>query len=376
MVKMKRKKNRIVLYIIILLIGVGASILFFMRYQRVTSNMLTCVEAFSFDTSVTNAMTIGDDILISTSDGKINLLDSEGKTLWTKDVGSSVFSLEISSDGKYVIIGAVEFHVVDVAGKEIFKKGMEDHVSFKSKYLKDGKIKFIFQSLSDLSLTAVTVDGKGKTLQTEKIDDLGETCFIDISSSGKILLSGERGEVYIIENGGFTKDANMDTKVSTIHTVFGYFFGDSTIVCGYRVSYDPEKPIPVYFFDENLTIKKTLYFKNINDISLYDGVIVFSTKDGIVAYDENGKEVFAIDELGFQGFSYLQNGTFRVCVFFKRTEGENADFVYKIDLLDAQNKKIGDYVYSSDTIPQLFLAANSQNIYLIDKSHLKLISKD
>jgi hypothetical protein len=371
-----KKKKIIFLYIIIAIIAV-VGVLFGLRYKQTVSGMLTSKEVLSTDTPIASAISINNKIVVATSDGNIYFLDNTGNILLQKNLQCHIFYISKSPDNNYILVGGIEFSIFDKDGNAILTKGLKDHIPFKGKFLEGEKIKLIFQSLNDLSYTALTVDLKGKVLQTENLNDLGENNFIDISTQGRILYAGERGEVYLIENGGFIKDANIDTKVSIIHNIFGYFVGSDGIIAGYKYSDDSEAQVPVYFYDSDLNLIKTISFKgNINNITVDKDTVTLSTDQGIFTYSSKGEEVASKNEFGFNAFNFSRNDNFKTYSFFKKTQKETASFVFKIDLFDNRDKEIGSYLCPSDSIPQIFISDKASLVIFINKNKMEFIYKD
>jgi hypothetical protein len=372
------KKKKIILYIIIGTLAI-ASILTGLRYWQTVSSMLKSKEVLNLksDTQIIHAMSMNNEVITAASDGNLYFIDNLGKIITTKNLKSKIFYLSKSPDNKYILVGAVDFNVFDKDGNLIFKETLKDHVPFKGKFLDGEKVKLIFQSLNDLSYSALTVDLKGKVLQTENVNDLGENNFIDISPSGRILYSGERGEVYLIENGGFIKDADIDIKVSTIHSIFGYFVGSNAIVAGYKYTTDPNQQIPVLFYDSTLKlIKRVSFTGNINNITVDKDTITFATDQGTFTYSSTGDEIASQNEFGFEGFNFVQNDNFKMYSFFKTAKGQTISYIFKIDLFDNRDKELGTYLIPCDSLPQILISDKASLVIFINKNKLYFIYKD
>ena len=372
------KKNKIILYIIVGII-VAAGVLTGLRYKQTVSSMLTSKEVLNLkgDTHIISAITIDNEIIVAASDGNVYFIDNLGKIITTKNLKSNIFCIDKSPDNNYILIGTVDFNVFDESGNLVFKETLKDHIPFKGKFLDGEKVKLVFQSLNDLSYTALTVDLKGKVLQTESLNDLGENNFIDISAAGRILYTGERGEVYLIENGGFIKDANIDTKVSTIHDIFGYFVGSNAIIAGYKQTADHDQQIPVYFYDGNLKLIKKISFNgNINNVTVDKDTITFATDQGTFTYSNSGNEISSKNKFGFDGFNFEQNDSIKMYSFFKMVKEQTVSYIFKVDLFDNGDKEIGTYLIPCDSIPQILISSKASLVIFINKNILQFIYKD
>jgi hypothetical protein len=371
------KKKNIILYIIVIVVAVAATLVG-LRYKKTVTSMLSSKEVLNTKTPIVNAVTLENGIVAATGDGIIYFIDNTGKVTYEKDLKTSIYYLGKSPDNNYIVVGSIEFTIFDKSGKVIFTKGVNNYIAYKGQFIDGGKIKLVFQSLSDLSYTALTVDMKGKVLETEKINDLAESNFVDISSAGRIIYGGERGELYLIENGSVLKNFDIDTKVSTIHNIFCYFVGKDLIVAGYRNS-DTENPsIPVYFFDANLTqINKVDFNGQINNVTVNDNdTVTFSTDQGIYTYSNKGKQISSRNEFGFGGYYFSENDNSKMYAYFKQTGGTTASFVYKIDLTDSSGNEVGTYLYPSGSLPEIFLSDNTSLIIFIDKNIMDFIYSD
>jgi len=61
--------------------------------------------------------------------GKVDLLDNSGKILWSREVGESINSASISSDGNYIAVGSGEvLHFFYRPGMSLWTKKLEDSI--------------------------------------------------------------------------------------------------------------------------------------------------------------------------------------------------------------------------------------------------------
>ncbi len=367
------KKNIILLIISALVVSLVA--ILYLHYRQIRSAMLSEQDIYTFQNQIVNTTTIGEDVLIATDKGGVALLNPKGKIVWVGQTKSNVHSLEVSPDENYIAIGSSAFYVFDKNGKEIFEKKVDNYFPFKSKFLINKTIKLVYQSLLDLSYMAITVDYSGKTIASEKIPDLGENAYIDISQSGMILFAGERGEIFLIQNGKDFKDTSIDKKVSSIHNIFGQFVDGNSIVVGYKNSSDTNLQAPVYFFDLNLKLIKNITFSNnINSARISNGNIVFSTDDGFYVYSGTGILQGQKVQIGLSGFQFDSNDLYKMYVYYKKATGENEKPLVDIVITDKNDNSIGNYLYTFDSMPQMSLSEDGI-IFLSEQQKLKVLRK-
>jgi hypothetical protein len=371
----KRSTRKTVLYVLIVLFIAGA-VIFAFRFSKTVEKMLTCNNFVSTQDLIVNTVPLNGKLLVATSEGNLQCFDSEGKALWGKNIGGKIFNINVNSAKTEISVASVDFHLLDKDGKELFKKTLELYIPLRCQFLTNGNYKFLFQSLSDFSYVALTVDKTGKTLSTEKVPDFGESSFIDLSASGRILFTGERGEVYIYENGSVIKDNLIDKQVTSIHNVYGYFAGSSSIIVGYKTADDTSLKIPVNFYDENLQIIKSLQFDaNVNGVNLDKEIIIFALDSGFKFYNSSGELIKEANDYGFSAISYFENGIYEVFVYLKKPEKENDKPLYKIVVKDMQGNEIGTYLNNYDYPPLISLSDVGKLVFISYQNKIECLYK-
>jgi hypothetical protein len=369
------KRNIILLVVVLVVIVFG--VLFALRYKTVYDTMLSAHQIYTFQDNIVKSVSIGENLLVGTDKGDVTMVTPLGKIIWRQTVKSAINTMNVSPDENYIIVGGTNFYLYDKSGKELFNKNLNNYFPLKSKFLANKRIKLLYQSLSDLSYMALTVNYTGKTLTSEKINDLGETASLDLSDTGITLFAGERGEVYKIENGKLLNEATIDTKVSTIHSIFGTYLNPTRIVVGYQIANgDKATSVPVYFYDANLKLVKNLDVpNNINSFSEDNDNIVFATDQGFFIYSEIGELQGQKVQMDLSALQFASNGTCKMYVFEKKASKENEKPLINVLLTDPNNNLIGSYLYTFDTLPQINLANIGKTIYISEKNKLIVLSK-
>lgn len=370
-----KSKKKIYLYIFLIIVF-GFSGFFVWKYLKVSEQMLACHSYAETSDYVVKAIPFNGQLLTVTSSGGIQCFDSSGKTVFSENAGARIFDLTISDDQSQFSIASSSFIVYDRNGNEVFTKAIENFLPVKAQFISDSKYKLLYQSLTDFSYKAITVDKTGKTLLTEDIPDLGEPSSVDISSSGKILFVGERGEVYIIENNAKTMSTYIEKTSTSVHNVFGYFVSPDTIMIGYKNTADESLKLPVYFFDLSLKeINSISFSSNINNIFIGKEMITFALDSGFEFYNIKGEQVKSVDEVNFSALFFSENNYYKVYVFYKKPEKENDKPIYKIILKDSQENTVGNYLEAYDYPPYIILSDTDKKVFIITGSKIECLYK-
>lgn len=369
------KRNTISSLIIVVLITL--STVFIVRYTQVSNAMLSSHLIYTFQNNVVKSITISDNILVGTDKGDVALLTPLGKIIWSQNIKSRIHTLDVSGDSKYIIVGGTSFHLYNIDGKVLFDKSLTNYFPYKCKFIDSKTIMLLYQSLSDLSFNALTVDYTGKTLNSQKISDLGETASLDLSQGGSVLFAGERGEVYKIVNGKLANDVIIDQKSSTVHQIFGTYITPNRIVVGYRISSNTESnTVPVYFYDENLKLIKSVDIpSNINSFTIDNGNIIFATDSGFFIYSETGELQGQKIQSDLSGLQFSTNAHYNMYVYEKKPAQENDKPVINILLTDKDNKLQGSFLYTFDSIPEINLSSTGKIIFVAEKNELSILSR-
>jgi|GEM_PF-1165147 len=369
------KRNTIFSLIMVAILAL--STVFVVRYTQVSNSMLSSNLIYTFQNNVVKSITVSDNLLVGTDKGDVAVLTPLGKIIWRQNVKSRIYTLAASSDSKYIIVGGTSFHLYNIGGKELFDKSLTNYFPYKCKFIDSKTIMLLYQSLSDLSFNALTVDYTGKTLNSQKISDLGETASLDLSQDGSVLFAGERGEVYRIVNGKLANDAIIDQKLSTVHQIFGTYISPKGIVVGYRISSSTDSnAVPVYFYDENLKLIKSVDIpSNINNFTIDNGSIIFATDSGFFTYSETGELQGQKIQSDLSGLQFGTNVDYNMYVYEKKPAQENDKPVINILLTDKDNKLKGSFLYSFDTIPEINLSSTGKIIFIAEKNKVSILSR-
>ncbi|MGB9694757.1 MAG: hypothetical protein ACP5SB_01330 [Caldisericaceae bacterium] len=369
------KRNIILLACIILLVALGS--LFAVHYLEVSNSMLSSHLIYTLQNNVVKSIAVSENLLIGTDKGDIVLMSPTGKIVWRQSVKSTVYTLDCSPDSNYVIAGGTSFHLYDINGKELFDKGIANYIPYKSRFIDNKTIALLYQSLSDLSFSCLTVDYTGKTINSQKINDLGETASLDLSQDGSVLFAGERGEVYRIANGKLVSDAIIDKKLSTVHQIFGFYLNNNTVVVGYEISSSTDSSnVPVYFYDNNLKLVKSIDVPgNINNFSIDNGNVIFATDGGFFTYSQNGTLQGQKTQSDLIGLEFGQNPEYDMYVYEKKPVQEKDKPVINVLLTDKNGNLKGSYLYTFDTTPGITLSANGKIIFVTERNKVSILTK-
>jgi hypothetical protein len=364
-----RKKITIVLVLILFAVGIAYSLI---KYIQTTQSSIIKKDVLQTDTPIAGLVNMEDTIIICTCGGKIIALNTHGDMQWKTKIDSSIFNISENTEEEMLIVAGVNFYIFNKEGEEVLKRGLENHIGIKGKFLSDGNIKLVYQSLSNLSYIAVTIDKTGKTLFKEEIPDLGESSQVDISDSGKLLFAGERGELYLINENMVENSALIETDKGSFHSVFGYFIGDS-IVAGFRLSGEENSSVPAFFYSADLqSVTKVLLNSKINNISLHNNLVTFATENQFITFDQNGKELNKMLKLGFSAFNFSSNNDTQLYFYKKSLAEKDKKNIYYISLIK-DNKEILKYLFPSDSIPSVCLSSKENLIFIIDENKLSFI---
>jgi len=345
---------------------------FLIKYIQTTQSSIIKKDVLQTDTPIAGLASLGDTIIICTHGGKIIALNTQGDTQWETKIDSSIFNISENTEEEMLIVAGVNFYIFNKKGEEVLKKELENYIGIKGKFLSNGNIKLVYQSLTDLSYIVVTIDKTGKTLFEEEIPDLGESSQIDISNSGKLLFAGERGELYLINEDMVENSALIETEKGNFHSIFGYFVEDS-IVAGFRLSEEENTSVPVFFYSADLqSVTKVLLNSKINNISLHNNLVTFATENEFITFDQNGKELNKMLKLGFSALNFSSNNDVQLCFYKKSLSEKNKKNIYYISLIK-DNKEILKYLFPSDSIPSVCLSSKEDLIFIIDGNKLIFI---
>lgn len=373
--KKRKTKGKVYLYIGIALV-IATSVFIVQRYFKVASEMFSCSSFAETKGFVVKAVPLNGNLLVGTSDGEVVCYDTNGKSLFNSSVEAKIFDVNLNADKTRFVIASSSFFVYDKNGKLLFEKKLDNYMPLKAKYLQDGKYKLLFQSLTDFSYKALTIDQTGKVVLTEDVPDLGEPSFVEISGSGRILFAGERGEIYIIENNARILNTYIEKAATSIGNVFCYFAGPNTIIAGYRNLADPTLTVPVYFFDASLRrIKEISFNSSINSIYIGNGKVVFGLDSGFEFYDTSGEKTKVLFEEGYCAFFYSENNYYNVYVFCKKPARENEKPIYKIILKDFKDEVLGSYIDSYDYPPSLVLSDIDKRVFIIQGNVIRYLHR-
>ncbi len=365
------KKFTIILTIMVLLIA-GAFGLLYIQSRKVP--VLQSKILYEAKTPINAAIPMGDGIVLGTADGNVLSIDLNGKTKWKANLKTDVFGISKEENGDF-LVSSVAFHLLNKNGKEIFSKGLKNYIGVKGRFLTNGNIELVFQSLKDLSYEVIETDKTGKTVSTRSIPDLGESSGIAILKNGNILFSGSRGELYILDSRGIVNDAVIPNNKGILHSIYAKEFPDGNIIAGYMISTEKEVSVPIYFFDSNLKkIDTAILHSNINNVQIENGKAVFSANDGFYVFDSNGKLIKKYTKFGFSAVSCSANKNGTLLMYYKPPESKKNKPILSISLLKSGNE-VAKYLFSSDNIPVVKLDTSQDTVFLIQKNRVELLYK-
>ncbi len=365
-------KRIVVLAIIISIVSGGVYGLY--RYMNTRNNIFSEKTIFTAKEPITASVVIGDEIALGTCEGNINTVNLSGNEVWHSKINSSIFGIEKDTSDNLLVCG-VYFYLFDKTGKQIFAKGFKNYLGVKGKFLENNHIVLLFQSLTDLSYLAVTTDRNGKTISTRKIPDIGESSSISITSDGKFLFVGSRGEIYLLDQSGIEKSMQIDNENGNLHYVYGFILPGGNIVCGYRLSTEKNVDIPVYFYTKDFKKVKTVKLhSSINNVIPTDNGVVFATKEGFIVLSQGGDTIGRKTLFGFSAIGYAENETSELFVYTKNLESNKEKIFYSI-ILAENGKENMKFLFESETMPSVLLDSKSDAVFVINKDKLDLLYK-
>lgn len=378
--KTKRKENKrnIILYILLVILLVSSGLLIY-RYLKISKQMFSCETFAETNDYIVKAISNNGNLIVAMADGSIECFNSSANTLFKVSSGAKIFDLTLNNDKTQFSIASGSFIIYDKNGKEILKKSLEKYIPIKTKFLSNGNYKMLFQSLENFSYKVLTVDKTGKVLLTEDIPDLGEPSSVDISTSGRILFAGERGEIYIIENNNKIGNKYIEKSYSSINNVFASFTEQNTVIVGYKnleKSENSNLSVPVIFFDSSLSEKGRISFNSsVKDIFIGKNEVVFAINSGFEVYDFEGKHLKTVNETDYSAYFYSENGKYELFVFYKEPSKENEKPIYKIILKSITGEVLGTYIGTYDYPPQILLSDSDSKIFIIYSNKIEYLSK-
>ena len=365
-------KRAIVILIILSIIGaIGAYA--YMHFGLKTDVVLKQKTVFKASSPITSSFILGDDIALGTASGKLFIIDKDGTVKWSKDIGTNISQIRSDKNGN-LLVCSVYFYLFSPQGKKIFYKGYKNYIGLSGKFLTDGNIELVYQSLTDLSYFAVKTDMSGKTIASRKIPDLGETSFIKITDKGNILFVGARGELYLLDNSGIINSVILNNKNTDYHEIYASILPNGNIVCGYKTNLsESSTKVPVYLYSDTLKNIKNFYIDGpVNNVIVGTNYLVFATKDNFLLYDFKGNLIGKKLKLGFAPIEYSDNATEQVFIFSKNIGSGEGKPIYSI-VVAKNNKETGRYLFSSDFIPQVMLDSKDEYIFIIDQDTVSIL---
>jgi len=364
-------KRAIVILIILSIIGaIGAYA--YMHFGLKTDVVLKQKTVFKASSPITSSFILGDDIALGTASGKLFIIDKDGTVKWSKDIGTNISQIRSDKNGN-LLVCSVYFYLFSPQGKKIFYKGYKNYIGLSGKFLTDGNIELVYQSLTDLSYFAVKTDMSGKTIASRKIPDLGETSFIKITDKGNILFVGARGELYLLDNTGIINNVILNNKNSDYHEIYASILPNGNIVCGYKVSFSESQKVPVYLYSDALKSIKHFYIDGpVNNVIVSSNHLVFATKDEFLLYDFRGSLTGKKIKLEFMPIEYSENSSEQIFVFSKNIESKQGKPIYSI-VIEKNGKEAGRYLFSSASIPRVMLDSKNEYIFIIDQNTVSIL---
>lgn len=374
----KENKRKFILYILLVLLLASSGLLIY-RYLNVSEQMFTCKTFTETDDYIVKAISCNGNLIIVTANGSVQSFNSSANSVFKVSSGAKIFDITLNREKTQFSVASASFVIYDKNGKEILKKSLEKYIPIKTQFLSNGNYKMLFQSLENFSYKVLTVDKTGKVLLTEEIPDLGEPSSVDISTSGKILFAGERGEIYIIDNNIKTGNKYIEKTYSSINNVYASFAGENTVIVGYKnlqKSSDSNLFVPFIFFDSSLSEKGKISLNSkVNDIFIGKSEIVFSLDSGFEVYDFQGKQLNTVNETDYSAYCYSENGKYKLFVFYKEPSKENEKPIYKIILKGITGEVLGTYIGTYDYPPQILLSDSDNKIFIINANKIEYLSK-
>ncbi len=361
--------------IVLIILGVGAFGIY--GYLHSTAGDIAVLQSKTLletEYPVNAFVPAGNSVIAGTADGKIYSISLNGTVNWKTDIKTSIFGINTDKDGN-ILVCSVYFYLLNKNGKTIFSKGYKNYIGVKGKFLPNGNLMLVYQSLKDLSYIAVKTDKKGNTLSTRNIPDLGESSSIEILNDGNLLFSGSRGEIYILDQKGIVSDKIISDGNGTLHSIYAKELSNGNIVCGYMFSTKRDISIPVYFFDKTLKKVKTVTLhSNINNVIVGQDKVVFATNEEFYVFDNNGKLTKTYTKFGFSASYYSENQNSIMLLFYKPPESKKNKPILSISILK-NGKKYAKYLFSSDTIPLVRLDTDCNSVFLVQENRIELLYK-
>ncbi len=364
-------KRTIVILIILSIIGT-IGVYAYTQLGVKTDVVLKQKIIYKTSSPITASFVLGDDIALGTASGKLFIITKDGTVKWSKDIGTNISQIKSNKNGN-LLVCSVYFYLFSPQGKKLFYKGYKNYIGLSGKFLSDGNIELIYQSLTDLSYIAVKTDMNGKTIASRKIPDLGETSFIKITDKGNILFVGARGELYLLDNTGIVNNVVLNNKNADYHEIYARILPNGNIVCGYKVNFSENQKVPVYLYSDTLQSIKQFYINGpINNVIVGLHYLVFATKDNFLLYDFKGNLINKKIKLGFTPMEYSENESEQVFVFSKNIGSEQGKPIYSVVTIK-NNKEAGRYLFSSSSIPQIILDSKDEYIFVINQDTVSIL---
>ena len=365
-------KRTIVILIILSVIGT-IGVYAYMNLGLKTDVVLKQKTIFKTSSPITASFVLGDDIALGTASGKLFVIGTDGTVKWSKDIGSSISQIRSDKNGN-LLVCSVYFYLFNSKGEKIFYKGYKNYIGLSGKFLADGNIELVYQSLSDLSYFAVKTNTSGKTIVSRKIPDLGETSLIRITDKGNILFVGSRGELYLLDNTGIVNNVVINNKNADYHEIYAKILPNGNIVCGYKTNFsESSKKVPVYLYSDTLKSIKNFYIDGpVNNVIVGRTRLVFATKDEFFLYDFRGNTAGKKIKLGFTPIEYSENDSEQVFIFSKNIGSGEGKPIYNI-VVTKNNKEVGRYLFSSALAPQVILDSKNNYIFTINQNTVSIL---
>ncbi len=364
-------RKLIVTFIILaIILSVGFGIY---QHLNVKGNVLKEETLFTAKSFITTSIVLGDEIAVGTYDGDIYVIGIDGKIVWHSKIDTNIFNME-KDNSNDLLVCSIYFHLFNNSGESVFTKGYKNYLGVKGRFLNNGDIELLFQSLKDFSYLIVTTDKNGKTISTAKIPDIGESSSISITNNGKILFVGSRGEVYLLDsNGGIEENIQIDNKSGDLHNAYAFYFPNGTIVYGYSFSTAEVVSIPVFFYTNGEKKSITIH-SNINRVIFSNNRIVFATQDEFLAFSSTGKLLKRATKYDFTPIGYSSNENSELFLYMRKSEEKNKETIYSISLMGSKREK-AKFIFSAKSIPTIHLDTKSDVIFIIEQDTIKILYK-
>lgn len=349
----KKALNKTMVYGSLIVLLVFLFLLFF-GFSSFQKRVITLLWKQTLDGSINCHATspAGNLVAVGMVDGGCIVFDQSGKKVFEKKFDFPILDLKFSFSGGTLYIKGQSLLAVNLSTKKVWEKFKKDFIVDDFWVFRNGRCSVLFQDKKDIKLVYQHLDQNGQTVKEFVLPEVFGNFSCTHSLDGKYLLfSIQEGDLYLFQSDGTVVwNIHLDPSVKEVDASYPMFpiYQDVSNVGSVCLGYRGEEYGKNVFLAQVIDNKGNTIWRN-NYTSPISGImfspdqkkILVSSKNSIAVVELSGKNLYSLDQFGYQPV-LTKIGSTNLLIGFMPVEvsSELGESDYIIKLVSLSRKKV------------------------------------